>query len=367
MAEDEAIRAVRAGVAMQDAFREFVRTLTPNPSPKLGEGNPTVAPLPSWERGAGGEGVVGQIGDDLRMEYTAQGYVVGPASRMEQICEPGCVYLTEHTARLVDGYFALRDLGETRVKSASRPIRVHELLGVGALRTRFDLSRARGLSKFVGRQTQMQTLEQVMADARAGRGQEALRDVRRAFEIAETLSSRLSRATARMYCAEVGSLLALWPDTERWGQEGVAIVREHQVAMMLETGLLTFWAEAVASRGESERAQELIAEAIAKAQSLANRVTEFRAHLGRARILLWTSASPNGGEIEAALRTAEHLAGEIGLAGWLPWVYEECTALALALGDHETQRAHLEEARRLSEQIGATGHLERLAKAMGRY
>lgn len=118
-----------------------------------------------------GEVVVGQIGDDLRMEYTAQGYVVGLASRMEQICEPGCVYLTEHTARLVDGYFALRDLGETRVKGVSRPLGVHELLGVGALRTRFDLSRARGLSKFVGRQTEMQTLQQALADARVGRGQ----------------------------------------------------------------------------------------------------------------------------------------------------------------------------------------------------
>lgn len=82
---------------------------------------------------------------------------------MEQICEPGCVYLTEHTARLVNGYFELRDLGETRVKGVSRPIRVHELIGVGALRTRFDLSRARGLSKFVGRQTEMQTLEQALA------------------------------------------------------------------------------------------------------------------------------------------------------------------------------------------------------------
>jgi class 3 adenylate cyclase len=118
-----------------------------------------------------GEVVVGSIGDDLRMEYTAQGYVVGLASRMEQICEPGRVYLTEHTARLVDGYVAPRDLGETRVENVSRPIRVHELLGVGALRTRVDLSRARGLSKFVGQQSEMQTLEQALADARQGRGQ----------------------------------------------------------------------------------------------------------------------------------------------------------------------------------------------------
>ena len=198
-----------------------------------------------------------------------------------------------------------------------------------------------------------------------GHGQEALRHARRSLEIAENLDSPLSRALARMQCAVVGSFLALWPDTERWGQEGIAIIREHHVGMMYEPNLLTFWAEALASRGESERAQGLIGEAITKAQSSSNRAMEFRAHLGQARILLWTSASAHADAIEAALRAAEPLAHEIGLAGWLPWVYEERAALALSLGDHETQRAHLEEARRLYETIGATGHLERLAREVG--
>ena len=55
-----------------------------------------------------GEVVVGKIGDDLRMDYTAQGHVVGLAQRMEQLAEPGTACLTEHTRRLVDGYFELR-------------------------------------------------------------------------------------------------------------------------------------------------------------------------------------------------------------------------------------------------------------------
>ena len=196
-----------------------------------------------------------------------------------------------------------------------------------------------------------------------GHVQEALRHARRDFEIVEKPGSPLSRAGARMSCASVGSFLALWPETERWGQEGVEIIREHHVAMLYEPFLLTFWAEALASRGESERAQEVIGEAITKAQSLGARMFEFRAHLGQARILLWTSASAHADAIEAALRTAEHLACEIGLASWLPWVSEERAALALTLGDREQQRAHLEEARRLYEKIGATGHLERLARA----
>ena len=78
-----------------------------------------------------GEVVVGKIGDDLRMDYTAQGHTVGLAQRMEALAEPGKAYLTEATAALVRGYFALEDLGEFAVKGASTPLRVFALEGVG--------------------------------------------------------------------------------------------------------------------------------------------------------------------------------------------------------------------------------------------
>jgi tetratricopeptide (TPR) repeat protein len=199
-----------------------------------------------------------------------------------------------------------------------------------------------------------------------GHVQEALRHARRAFEIAETLASPLSRAMARMHISDVGSSLARWPEIERWGQEAVEIMREHRVALNFEPFLLTQWAEGLGARGESARAQELIAEAILKAKSFADRIQECRAHLGQARILLRKSASAHADAIEAALRRAEHLAGEIGLVSWLPLVYEERAALALALGDPTQHRAHLEAARRLYERIGASGHLERLAEEMNR-
>ena len=118
-----------------------------------------------------GEVVVGRIGDDLRMDYTAQGHTVGLAQRMEQLAEPGRVYLTGHTAQLVAGYFRLRDLGPLAVKGASEPVAVHELEGVGALRTRLDVSRARGFSRFVGRADEMAALEAALARAREGQGQ----------------------------------------------------------------------------------------------------------------------------------------------------------------------------------------------------
>jgi class 3 adenylate cyclase/tetratricopeptide (TPR) repeat protein len=118
-----------------------------------------------------GEVVVGAIGEDLAMEYTALGHTVGLAQRMEQLVEPGKVYLTQHTASLVEGYLALTDLGEVTVKGASRPLCVHELTGVGAARGRLDVSRARGFSRFVGRDEEMRVLESVLEQAFAGQGQ----------------------------------------------------------------------------------------------------------------------------------------------------------------------------------------------------
>jgi class 3 adenylate cyclase len=118
-----------------------------------------------------GEVVVGRIGDDLRMDYTAQGQTVGLAARMEQLAEPGRIYVAEETARLVEGLFRLHDLGEFTVKGVPAPLHVYELEGAGALRTRLDVSRARGFSRFVGRDQEAATLEAALARAREGDGQ----------------------------------------------------------------------------------------------------------------------------------------------------------------------------------------------------
>jgi class 3 adenylate cyclase/tetratricopeptide (TPR) repeat protein len=118
-----------------------------------------------------GEVVVGAIGEDLAMDYTAIGHTVGLAQRMEQLAEPGKAYLTEHTASLAEGYLALTDLGEFQVKGASRALRVHELTGVGAARGRLDVSHARGFSRFVGRDDELRVLERAREQALAGRPQ----------------------------------------------------------------------------------------------------------------------------------------------------------------------------------------------------
>jgi hypothetical protein len=118
-----------------------------------------------------GEVVVGRIGDDLRMDYTAQGHTVGLAQRMESLAEPNTCYLGPATAALVRGYLALEDLGEFRVKGVTDRVPVHRLAGPGEARTRLDVSRQRGLSRFVGRDADLRVLEDALAQAEAGSGQ----------------------------------------------------------------------------------------------------------------------------------------------------------------------------------------------------
>jgi class 3 adenylate cyclase len=120
-----------------------------------------------------GEVVLGRIGDDLRVEYTALGHTVGLASRVEQMATPGTIYLTEYTARLVEGFFTLHDRGTPSMKGVSLPVRVYELAGTGAFRTRLDVSRRRGFSRLVGREAELAKLWRILEDALAGRGQVA--------------------------------------------------------------------------------------------------------------------------------------------------------------------------------------------------
>jgi class 3 adenylate cyclase/tetratricopeptide (TPR) repeat protein len=144
-----------------------------------------------------GEVVVGKIGDDLRMDYTAQGHTVGLAQRMESLAEPNSCYLSGSTAKLVDGYFALTDLGEFRVKGASEPMRVHQLEGPGELRTRLDIAHSRGFTALVGRGEEMQLLESALSRADQGSaplvgivGEAGLGKSRLCFEFLESCRGR---------------------------------------------------------------------------------------------------------------------------------------------------------------------------------
>src|SRR5881628_680355 len=116
-----------------------------------------------------GEVVVGRIGDDLRMDYTAQGHVVGLAARVQQLAPPGGISVTEQTARLAAGFFDFFDRGEQSLKGASVPVRVFELRGPGQIRSRLESSRARGFSRFVGRERELALLERALRETQSGR------------------------------------------------------------------------------------------------------------------------------------------------------------------------------------------------------
>jgi adenylate cyclase len=118
-----------------------------------------------------GEVVLGTIGDDLQLDYTAIGHTVGLAQRMEALAEPGRAYLTQQTAQLVSGYFQLEDLGPFTLKGVREPVYVSALAGVGAMRTRLEVSAARGFSRFVGRHDELAALEAALARALEGHGQ----------------------------------------------------------------------------------------------------------------------------------------------------------------------------------------------------
>ena len=99
-----------------------------------------------------GEVVVGRIGDDLRMDYTAQGQVVGIAARLEGMAGPNGILMSEFCHRQLAGLCQVESLGLREIKGVSQPIEVFSLHSVAIAANRFDASRLRGLTRFVGRE-----------------------------------------------------------------------------------------------------------------------------------------------------------------------------------------------------------------------
>src|SRR5207248_4304064 len=110
-------------------------------------------------------------GSDLHMDYTAVGQTTHLAARMEQLATPGSILLTAGTLQLAEGYVQVKSLGPMPVKGLGEPIEVYEVLGAGATRTRLQAAAARGFARFVGRDTELETLRQTLARAGTGQGQ----------------------------------------------------------------------------------------------------------------------------------------------------------------------------------------------------
>jgi class 3 adenylate cyclase/tetratricopeptide (TPR) repeat protein len=118
-----------------------------------------------------GEVVVRAIGGDLHMDYSAVGQTTHLAARMEQLATPGSIRLTEATLRLAEGYVTVRGLGPVPVKGLEHPIDVYEVVGAGPRRSRLLAASARGLTRFVGRDRELEQLQRALALAAPGHGQ----------------------------------------------------------------------------------------------------------------------------------------------------------------------------------------------------
>jgi class 3 adenylate cyclase/predicted ATPase len=161
--EDHPQRALYAALRMQDEMRRYADTLRQKGYP----------PLLMRVGVNTGEVVVRSIHkEDLHTDYSPVGHSVHLAARMEQLANPGSIVVSAHTHGLTDGYFAFTDLGPTQIKGVEEPLHIYEVLGVGPLRTRLQVSATRrGLTRFVGRQSEMEQLQRALEQAKAGHGQ----------------------------------------------------------------------------------------------------------------------------------------------------------------------------------------------------
>jgi class 3 adenylate cyclase/tetratricopeptide (TPR) repeat protein len=159
--EDHAIRACYAALAMQTSVQQYAAEVQRTRG----------VPLHIRVGLNSGEVVVRSIGSDLHMDYTAVGQTTHLAARMEQMAMPGTILITPAVLGLVEGYVQVTSLGPVPIKGLSTPLEVYEVTGAGLVRTRLQAASMRGLSRFVGRDTELDILRQALERAGDGQGQ----------------------------------------------------------------------------------------------------------------------------------------------------------------------------------------------------
>ncbi|MGH7319712.1 MAG: AAA family ATPase [Candidatus Rokuibacteriota bacterium] len=161
--EDHAVRACYAALGMQESVKRYAedarRAHGVNVQVRVGLNS--------------GEVVVRAIGSDLHMDYTAVGQTTHLAARMEQLASPGSIFLTPSTLELVEGFVAVKPLGPVPVKGLADAVEVYEVTGAGPARTRLQAAARRGLTRFVGRDRELEQLRRAQQLAGDGHGQVA--------------------------------------------------------------------------------------------------------------------------------------------------------------------------------------------------
>src|SRR6266478_1516450 len=159
--EDHPQRALHAALAMQEELSRY------------GDRLRTQGMIPVEARvGVNtGEVVVRTIETGGHTEYTPVGHVTNLAARMQTLAPAGSIAASEATQRLCEGYFEFQHLGPTAIKGLDEPIEVYEVVRAGLLKTHFQLSARRGLTRFVGREREVAAMASALEQARAGHGQ----------------------------------------------------------------------------------------------------------------------------------------------------------------------------------------------------
>jgi len=161
--EDHALRACYAALRMQESVKKYA-----------GEVRRSHAAVVKIRVGVNsGEVVVRAIGSDLHMDYTAVGQTTHLAARMEQLADPGAIVITPETLALAEGYVEVKSLGPVPVKGLAGAVEVYEVTGPGPARTRLQASTRRGLTRFVGRDAELEQLRRAQQLAGDGHGQVA--------------------------------------------------------------------------------------------------------------------------------------------------------------------------------------------------
>ena len=163
--EDDPDRAIRAALDMVRETDEFARQLKQERDIefRIRAGINT------------GPVIVGNVGSDLRYEYTALGDAVNVAARVQTSAEPGTVVVSANTQRFVTDAFDFHDLGAVELKGKSEPVQLFRVEGVKALPGRRRGLESVGLtSPLVGRSNELQRLQELFGVARAGRGRLAV-------------------------------------------------------------------------------------------------------------------------------------------------------------------------------------------------
>ena len=159
--EDHARRGLHAALEIQRRFGEYAITLRREKGlsfqVRLGLNSGPV--------------VVGAIGDDLRMDYTAQGLTTNLAARMEQAADPGSILVAAPTYLLAEGFFRFRPLGPIRVRGVSSPVEAYVLEGEGTVISRLEASLRRGVSPFRGREAELHLLGECWERVCQGQGE----------------------------------------------------------------------------------------------------------------------------------------------------------------------------------------------------